>query len=252
MESLMKNSSFVITDFVSVFISNDRGGTKRLFENRYASAFIVTKSGKIRFSYDGGELVSDPTHAVLLPEGITYLNECLSDAVSYVFNFHTQTIPIPMSFEFSRHGFAEKIYNDILTAGYSSSLKNEVLIMERLYSLASALIADSGCEDELHPIVSSAIRFMHANLSSSTLTVGDVARSCNVSEIYLRKLFEKHLKTTPFKKLTEIRMERARVLVREMRGLGEVAASIGYSDLFQFSRAYKRYYGYPPSSEIRV
>ena len=248
----MKNSAFVITDFVSVFISSDRGGWKRLFENRYASAIIVTRSGKIRFSYDGGEMIADPTHAVLLPEGITYLNECLSDAESYVFNFHTLKRPEPMVFEFSRHGFAERIYNDILSASFSKSLKNEITVMERLYSLASALIANSECDEDMHPIISAAIRFMYSNLSLPTLTIGEVARSCNVSEIYLRKLFEKHLKTTPFKKLTEMRMERARVLVREMRGIGEVAVSVGYSDLFQFSRAYKRYYGYPPSNEIRT
>jgi AraC-like DNA-binding protein len=247
----MKNTAFVITDFVSAFVSCDRGGWKRKFENRESSAFIITKSGKIRFTIGGAEIVSDPTHAVLLPEGVTYLNECLADAESYVFNFHTLEVPNAAAFEFSRHTLTDKIYSEILTASFSPSLKNEITVMERMYALAAALLAESYDEAELHPIVLAAVRFMYANLSSAELTIGDVAKSCNVSEIYLRKLFDKHLNTTPFRKLTELRMEHARMLIKEMRSLTEVATSVGYSDLFQFSRAYKRYYGYAPSHEMK-
>ena len=61
------------------------------------------------------------------------------------------------------------------------------------------------------------------------------------------KLFAKELNTSPFRHLTKLRMEKASLLIFEKRPLKEVAESVGYSDVFQFSRAYKRYFGYPPS-----
>ena len=70
---------------------------------------------------------------------------------------------------------------------------------------------------------------------------------CAVSEVYLRKLFEKELQASPYGKITEMRMDKAKMLIEEKRPLKEIADSVGYSDVFQFSRAYKRYFGHAPT-----
>ncbi|MBQ7387727.1 MAG: helix-turn-helix transcriptional regulator [Clostridia bacterium] len=245
----MSQGNFVITDFVSLFVAHDRVGVKRVFEKRYATAFIITKKGAVRFSFDGGEVVSDASHAVMIPEGLTYTNECLSDAESYVFNFHTLGVHEPMQFDFSAHEAADRIYSEMLEYSFSPSMQNGCAIMERMYSLAKNLFGSEEKSAGAHPIISDAIRFMQMNLATQDLAIKDVARSCNISEIYLRKLFERYVFTTPYKKLTAIRMARARLLIKEKRSIKEVSLAVGYSDLFQFSRAYKRYYGYPPSCE---
>ena len=51
-----------------------------------------------------------------------------------------------------------------------------------------------------------------------------------------------------FKSLTKIRMEKAKFMIEEKRPLTEIALSVGYSDIYQFSRAYKKFYGYSPST----
>ena len=88
---------------------------------------------------------------------------------------------------------------------------------------------------------------MMANYQQSALTAGKVAAHCFISEIYLRKLFNKKYGTTPFKMLTDIRMKKAYLLTKEKRPIKEIAASVGYGAVCQFSRAYKKYYGKPPS-----
>ena len=98
-------------------------------------------------------------------------------------------------------------------------------------------------------MVRKALLFMRQHYGQAELTVGDVASHCCISEVYLRKLFEVEVHAPPFRKLTEIRMERARQMVIERRPLKEIAESVGYSDVFQFSRAYKRHFGYAPSKE---
>ena len=83
----MKN--FVITEFNNLYIANDPTGRKSKFLNRQFSCFIITIKGKIRFTYEGGCLISQQGAPVFLPKGLTYLNECLESAESYVFNFQT-------------------------------------------------------------------------------------------------------------------------------------------------------------------
>ena len=95
--------------------------------------------------------------------------------------------------------------------------------------------------------VEKAIEFMLKNYKKSDLSSHDIASACFISEIYLRKLFLKHLGTTPYKKLTEIRMNRALLLLLEKRSVSEVAESVGFSDIYSFSRAFKSYYGKSPS-----
>ena len=92
-----------------------------------------------------------------------------------------------------------------------------------------------------------ALAFMRQQGDRPSLTVADVAEHCHVSEIWLRKLFARELGTSPHRKLTELRMQRAALLLAEKRPIKEIALRVGYADVYQFSRAYKRYYGYAPT-----
>ena len=240
--------SFVITKFNSLFISRDREGRKAKYIDRKYSCFIITLKGKIRFSYEGGELVAEAGRPVFLPRGLTYFNECLETAESYGFNFQTlnsYTKPLflsPVSEELTR-----KIYEEIRAECFSSSLESSISVLARLYALAAVLLRGCGEEGREHPTIEKATDFMRQYCDRPSLTVGDVAKHCYISEVYLRKLFEREANTSPFRRMTEIRMEKAKVLIEEKRPLKEVAASVGYADVFQFSRAYKRHFGYPPS-----
>ena len=88
---------------------------------------------------------------------------------------------------------------------------------------------------------------MLEHYAESSVTVGEIAQKCFVSEVYLRKLYEKECHTTPFKALTDIRMKHAYMLAKEKCPIKEIARAVGYSDVYQFSRAYKRHFGYPPA-----
>lgn len=241
---------FVITRFISLFKAYDPKGRKRLFENRKFACFIITLKGRIRFSYDGGEVIASAGHPVFLPKDLTYVNECLETAESLVFNFYTlHSYQHPLQLAPVSDALAEEIYERICVKGFSPSLENTLSALADLYALACKLM--EGCDEGSagHPIIEKASEYMRQYCHSAALTVGDVARHCYISEVYLRKLFERELHTTPFRKLTELRMQKARLLIEEKRPLKEVSASVGYSDVFQFSRAYKRYFGYPPSKK---
>jgi AraC-like DNA-binding protein len=74
------------------------------------------------------------------------------------------------------------------------------------------------------------------------------ARRCHVDPAYLCRLFRRYDRETPYQLLLRLRMQRAAALLQQPGALVKtVAADLGFSDAFHFSRAFKRHFGVPPS-----
>ena len=237
---------FVITKNMTPFYIHDPKGRKQEFLRRRFSGFIITVKGKIRFTYPGGELIAQAGQPVFLPYGLHYINECLEDAESYVFNFQTMQTYEPMQFSPVSDTFAAETYERICENALAPSLHSDLAMMEAMYALTQKLLTTCD-EPEVHPVIEAAIRYMRKHYHRADLSVCEIARRCNISEVYLRRLFAHELNMSPFRKLSELRMQRAKLLIAEKRPLKEIAVSVGYADVYQFSRAFKRHFGYPPS-----
>ena len=62
-------------------------------------------------------------------------------------------------------------------------------------------------------------------------------------------MFQKFAHTSPQKLLTQMRMEDAKSkLTSSNQSIQEIADLVGYHDTFTFSKAFKRYSGYSPST----
>ena len=244
----MNITDFVITSFDSILYVKDKKGQTVQFENRYASCFIVTKSGKITFTSNNKTITAQKGCPVFLPEGLCYINECKEDAESFVFNFHTLNNISEMLelTDISIHT-ANECYKNIQSAVASGAKTSNISVFKELYTLSELLFDENNPISDAEKTISDAVKFMAENFHNSHLTIKQVAEKCYVSEIYLRKLFEKHRKTTPFKVLTDIRMNLAYKLCLEKRPVKEIALNVGYSDIYQFSRAYKKHFGHSPS-----
>lgn len=244
----MDNQNFIIKKFVNCFYARDPKGRKTEFKNRRFACFILTLKGRICFTSDGKSVVTDENRAVFLPQGLSYTNECLESAESIVLNFITEEeYSEPLALRAVPQKIARDCYDSIKKASASLSPRHNMLIMKEMYTVASELFSGEETLSASDKILKSAVEYMMANYHDATLTVEKVAAHCFISEIYLRKLFEKKYGTTPFKMLGEIRMKKAYLLAKEKRPIKEIAASVGYSAVYQFSRAYKKYYGKPPS-----
>lgn len=240
--------NFIIAEFNSIFTANNTKGKIIELKNRYCSCFIVTFNGSIKFSYEGGSVVADSEHPVFIPEGLTYQNECLEDAESLVFNFHTlNKHTMPMVLSSVSHRFVIETYDEIEKALFLGTAENKMTVLSELYSLASRLFAVNEKPSHGNAVIKKATEYICSNYNNSELTVSQVACECFVSEVYLRKLFAKKMNITPFKYIVNVRMKRAHALALERFPVKEIAYLVGYADIYQFSRAYKKHFGYPPS-----
>ena len=99
------------------------------------------------------------------------------------------------------------------------------------------------------PKLIEAVTLMEANIEEP-LTADDLAFHVGVSRRQLERLFKKHLQTVPSKYYLELRMERARQLLRQSdRAILQIALTCGFSSASHFSTAYRNHYGLTPREE---
>jgi len=68
-----------------------------------------------------------------------------------------------------------------------------------------------------------------------------------VSPFYLSHVFSQYMGVTFTEYLTDVRMHHARtMLVESGRSIGEIADRTGYSDVYYFSKVFKRHHTMPP------
>lgn len=241
--------NFVIAEVCNPVYIEDHAGKRITFKSRLYSGFIITVEGKIQFSFNGTTIVSDENTAVFLPKGLAYTNKCIENARSYVFNFNTTTkYKTATGLSSVPEKVAREAYEKMNELCLSPYTNGKMLVFREIYDLSSRLFANERPVSNGERLVEDALRFMNENYSETSLRISDVAQHCFISEIYLRKLFVDRRSTTPFKYLTSVRMKKAQLLCAEKIPVGDVARLVGYSDVYQFSRAYKRFFGTSPTS----
>ena len=84
-------------------------------------------------------------------------------------------------------------------------------------------------------------------------TMDEMARACHVAPAYLCRLFRRYDHQSPYQFLLRLKLNRAAELLHTRPMLvKEVAARMGFSDAFHFSRAFKGLFGLPPEKFRRL
>ncbi|MFF2479909.1 AraC family transcriptional regulator [Paenibacillus sp. NPDC058071] len=114
-------------------------------------------------------------------------------------------------------------------------------VHELLSQMASQELGETRAD-----LVSQATRYIETSYSEA-ITVEGLAELLGCSSSYLSRLFKKQLGTTPNEYLINVRIGHACRLLSETKApLQEIASSIGYLDVYYFSRVFKKQTGLPP------
>lgn len=95
-------------------------------------------------------------------------------------------------------------------------------------------------------IVTEAIHYMQDHYQEP-ITAERLAGIYNCSTSYLARLFKNQLGVGPIEYLIHMRIHKAKqLLIKTDARLGEIANRVGYSDVYYFSRLFKKHTGYSP------
>ncbi len=97
-----------------------------------------------------------------------------------------------------------------------------------------------------HPKLLSAIQFMEENLETP-LDREEIAEAVGLSTRQLERLFRKYLNSTPRKYYFGLRMQRARILLRQTSmSVLDVALACGFVSASHFAKCYREFFGHSP------
>ena len=84
------------------------------------------------------------------------------------------------------------------------------------------------------------------SLYMTPITVSQIAQNIGLDRHYLVRIFHASMGISVQEYLIQVRMEHAKKLLTEGRSVGETAAFVGYNDVFNFSKMFKKYTGESP------
>jgi AraC-like DNA-binding protein len=102
----------------------------------------------------------------------------------------------------------------------------------------------------INPLLSDALAYINRNIFTLK-SVKEVSDALFVTESYLYRLFKRELKNTPKKYIQDKRLLYAQKLISKGRRPTDVFEDCGFNDYTSFYRGYVKFFGYPPSRDIK-
>lgn len=120
--------------------------------------------------------------------------------------------------------------------------------MSVFYNMIHNIVSEGAVCKTIDP----AISYIKKNYKSPNLTNEIISRECGISEVYLRKLFNKHLNITPKQYITEMRLQRAKQLLSEgILKISSISEECGFQSTYNFSRFFKEKTGITPTEYMK-
>jgi len=247
----MDFSSLVVKEFVNVLRVYHDQGNRVSVKKRAASAMIVPLSGDYVYTQDGAPHLINKDHFLFVPAGASYSIEC-GEGYSLVFNFHAEGVPDRLT-TFSGISPLEfqEYFNKIAHLKASHAPGGNLSILSMLYEIFYRCQNNQKRPDRAEEFLAPALSIMREDFSNPKITCQMLAETLHISTVYFRRLFQEKYGVAPAKYLKTIRMEHARRLIQERMPIQHVAKEAGYCDIYQFSRAYKQYFGHAPTNDIK-
>ncbi len=243
-------NKIVVTDIIDVITVFSPAGRYEKMNDRKSYGLSFCAEGKITYTHNNKNYVSDPHHAIILPKGQSYTIRGDKTGKFPLINFECAEflcdtmIVLPIeNIDFVMRDFIQ-MKNLFLFE------RNRTKVMSLFYN-----IIHNFCESAAIPrnsILLPAIKYLENNYSFSELTNKILADQCNISEVYFRKLFAEQYGITPRQYIIDIRINKAKQLLTDgILKINVVSEKCGFSNPYHFSRLFKEKTGLTPTEYLK-
>lgn len=248
-------SDLIITGTNSVvnIFTEKKASDKRV--KRKCWAIVLKYEGETVYECNGKRYISNISNAVILPKGSTYKWQCTDAGHFYSLEFECDTeydkiIKIPLK-------NSSVILSKLKNMEYKLVLKNKFYLTESMadtyeiliYLLKSTLkkYVPNNKQAKIQPSVDYMTKNFNRKISNKFL-----ASLSECSTVYFRKLFCEIYGIPPIKYINNLRITKAKeILSSDYSSISDVAFTVGYSSIYDFSRAFKARTGVSPSEFAR-
>ena len=249
-------SNLVITKVTSAATLYSPQGKSAKRSNRSRWAVLIKYEGETVYTSNGKRLLSDAAHLVVLPKGCSYEWQCTKPGHFCTVEFESEAYADePLVFSVKN---SEKILKLFKELEYKRNLRSPTIELESIRDTYSILLtilqsdANTYLPSEMQKRIAPALEYISRNYNTP-ITNDQLAALTGMSTVYFRKLFSRLIGTSPIAYAHALRIERAKEMLRSDYGsLSDLARSLGYASLYDFSRDFKKHTGVAPSSYDRV
>lgn len=149
--------------------------------------------------------------------------------------------------EYPVHGLPCQYCASLLNLSEEAYLENKIALENEGVVPVKVIHSDRYLEDA--PYSAYKVKaYLHQSFNKPDIgSTDDIAGYFNTTSRTLNRIFKKSFGLTVTKFILKCRMEQALKLLNENNlPVGEVAAAVGYRNIFHFSIEFKKYYGYSP------
>ena len=228
------------------------------------NGFLYLLEGSCTYTSKNQCFQLKPGCLVYLPHYSLHQYVCNSESIRYIRIDYTMTeLSSGQELLFSRepmllfresplpvHTLLHRLVREFSNGGFGSAVKCEALLYELFYELMLALRHEMLHQSNIGKILP-AIEYIENNYNKE-FSAETVAALCGFSPAYFRSLFKSAVGMAPMDYRMKLRMDKAcQCLQNQNCIISELAELIGFSNVYYFSRTFRKWVGVPPSQYRR-
>lgn len=244
-------SNLVVKDVLFAATLFSEAGSRAKRVNREHWAIHLKAEGRTEYVCEEKVFISNKNNVIILPKGCSYEWECKEAGHFFAIEFecdceHNEILSFPIK---DSDAFL-KLFREYERKRISKSSTAQLDGFKCVYSLLVKLV--NGDERKYTPKskihkIAPALDYIAQNLDKS-ISNDSLAEVCELSTVYFRKLFTECYGISPKTYVNGLRIKKAKEMLKSDYGsITNVAQSLGYSNVYDFSRAFKKITGVPPT-----
>lgn len=244
-------SNLVIKKVYSATTLYTETNTKSKRVNRPCWAIIIKYEGETTYYSKGISYISNSANMVILPKGCSYEWSCTKSGHYSVIEFECDNISDEIIYFPSVNG--EYLLKYFKNLEYKRTIKKNMYEMESIKDTYSVILKLIGSTQKKYvpsakaEKIAVAADYIAKNYTKE-IKNDDLAQLTGFSTVYFRKLFTEVYGISPINYIHELRIKKAKEMLRSDYGtIADIALSLGYLNIYDFSRDFKKRTGVSPS-----
>ena len=252
----MTNQTVISSLVLAIYLPLGKGTP--VHKDRPTHGLVFNLGCTSSYTFDNGEeLIVRSGDCLYLPRGSNYIAkhiDCAEGAINgvYAINFlvsgEESSLPRVRKIKrqdemlalFSR---AAREWTKKSEGYYEECMSDLYRIIYRLKTEASQLSPTKSSIAKISP----AIAYIRENYTTDSIKIAHLADICGISEVALRKQFQKEFAISPAVYIRNMRIKYAKELMRNRdASIADVATLSGFNDISYFSREFKKAEGISP------
>ena len=251
MKSLL--SDLIITKIYSVSTMYTEKIKRKTFRNNWCLG--IKYEGETKYRCNGNEYISNINNIILLPKGSSYEYTCTEPGHFSFIEFECEkSCNEIFSFNVTNGDKILKKFMEIEYKRTQKSLFYEIESIYETYGIITELLSSlkkKYIPSEKYTKIQVTEKYITQNYTKH-ITNEELAKQTNLSTVYFRKLFSETFNMSPQTYIHTLRIRKAKEMLHSDYGnISNVALSLGYSSIYDFSKVFKKYVGISPSKYVK-